>query len=202
MSTSPLSGTLLRFTEPRPYRWTRDDYDLLYDAGWFADRRVQLIDGCFIEFPIQSNLHAASVTLTSDELTKAFGSAFWVRILGELNVSRHSLPKPDLAVVPGRPRDYEELDTPTTALLAVEVSETTVDFDRNQKGCLYAASGIADFWIVNPVDRQIEVYRDPLADASRPFGFRYGSRVILDPPDIVSPLALPQAQILVADLLP
>jgi hypothetical protein len=45
LSTSPLSGTVQRFTEPRPYRWTVDDYDLLYEAGWFADRRVQLIDG-------------------------------------------------------------------------------------------------------------------------------------------------------------
>jgi len=140
--------------------------------------------------------------MTSDELTKAFGSAFWVRILGELNVSRHSQPKPDLAVVPGRPRDYKELDTPTTALLAVEVSETTLDYDRNQKGCLYAASGIADCWIVNPVDRQLEVYPHPVADASQPFGFRYASRTDLAPQDQVSPLAAPQAQILVADLLP
>jgi hypothetical protein len=142
------------------------------------------------------------VTLTDDELRKAFGSEFWVRILGELNVSRHSLPKPDLAVVPGRPRDWKDLDTPTTALLVVEVSETTLDFDRNQKGCLYAASGIADFWIVKPVDRQLEVYRDPVADASQPFGFRYGSRTDLAAQDQVSPLAAPQAHILVADLLP
>jgi Uma2 family endonuclease len=191
-----------RFAELRPYRWTRDDYDLLYEAGWFADRRVQLIDGCFIEVPIQSNLHAVSVTLTDDELRKAFGSAFWVRILGELNLCPYSLPKPDLAVVPGRPRDWKDLDTPTTALLAAEVSETTLEFDRNQKGCLYAASGIADFWIVNPADRLVEVYRDPVPDASQPFGFRYGSRVVLAPRDRVSPLALPQAQILVADLLP
>lgn len=191
-----------RCAEPRPYRWTVDDYDLLYEAGWFAERRVQLIDGCFIEFPIQTDLHAASVTLTHDELRKAFGSEFWVRILGELNVSRHSLPKPDLSVVPGRPRDWKDRDTPTTALLAVEVSETTLDFDRNRKRPLYAASGIADFWIVNPVDRQVEVYRDPVADVSQPFGFRYASRTDLTPLDQVSPLAAPQAQILVADLLP
>jgi len=67
---------------------------------------------------------------------------------------------------------------------------------------LYAAGGIADYWIVNLVQRQLEVYRDSVADSTQMFGFRYNSRTILDPPDTVSPLAVPQASITVADLLP
>jgi Uma2 family endonuclease len=75
-------------------------------------------------------------------------------------------------------------------------------YDRNHKAPLYAAGGIADYWIVNLVQCQLEVYRDPVADSTQLFGFRYNSRMILDPADVVSPLAAPQASITVADLLP
>jgi hypothetical protein len=106
-------------------------------------------------------------------------------------------------VVPGSPRGVTTTTaTPTSAVLIVEVAETTLAYDRNLKGSLYAAGGIADFWIVNLVQRQLEVYRDPVADSTQLFGFRYNSRSILDPPDKVSPLAAAHAQITVADLLP
>ena len=86
--------------------------------------------------------------------------------------------------------------------MVVEVSEATLGFDRVPKASLYASANVADYWIVNLVQRQLEVYRDPVADSTQLFGFRYNSRTILDPPDTVSPLAAPQASITVADLLP
>src|SRR5204862_46858 len=90
---------------------------------------------------------------------------------------------------------------PTTALLVVEVADTTLSYDRNTKASLYAASGIADYWIVNIPGQQLEVFRDPVPDASARFGVRYSSRTILVAGDVVSPLALPAAQVPVADLL-
>jgi Uma2 family endonuclease len=119
-----------------------------------------------------------------------------------LDLSPHSVPDPDLAVVPGTPRSYMTASNPTTALLIVEVSESTLPYDRRAKASLYAAAGIADYWIVNLVQRQLEVHRDPVADTAQPYGFRYASRSILDPADVVAPLAAPQARITVADLLP
>ncbi len=86
--------------------------------------------------------------------------------------------------------------------MVVEVSEVTLGFDRDRKANLYASAQVADYWIVNLVRRQLEVYRDPIADNTQPFGFRYASRTILDSPDVVSPLAAAQASITVADLLP
>jgi Uma2 family endonuclease len=102
--------------------------------------------------------------------------------------------------VPGKARDYSA--HPTTALFIVEISDTTLSHDRNRKGSLYAAARIQDYWIVNLVDRQLEVYRDPVPDPAQPFGMSYSQRTILAPGDTVSPLALPQAQIAVADLFP
>jgi hypothetical protein len=107
-----------------------------------------------------------------------------------------------LAVIAGSPRQYRTHGNPETALLVVEVSEATLWFDRDRKANLYASANVADYWIVNLVQRRLETYRDPIADSTQPFGFRYNSRTILDPPDKVSPLAASQAQITVADLLP
>src|SRR5262249_25072776 len=79
---------------------------------------------------------------------------------GSLDLSPWSVPDPDVAVVQGSPRNASP-DNPTTALLLVEVSETTLAYDRSTKASLYARAGIADYWIVNLVDRQVGVLRNP-----------------------------------------
>ncbi len=191
-----------RSGEPRPHRWTREQYYQMLDLGWFQDQRVELIDGEVIDMPAQKNFHALAITLTEDALKIAFGTNYWVRVQMTLDLAPLSSPDPDLAVVAGSPRSHATATNPTSALLIVEVSETTLWYDRNRKAPLYAAAGITDYWIVNLVQRQLEVYRDPVADSTQPFGFRYNNRTIFDPPDKVSPLAAPQAQITVADLLP
>ena len=84
----------------------------------------------------------------------------------------------------------------------MEVAESSLWFDRRRKGSLYARAGVQDYWIVNLVDRVLEVHRDPEPDASAEFGWRYRSVVRLTPPAEVVPLALPAAHIPVADLLP
>jgi Uma2 family endonuclease len=188
--------------EPRPYRWTRDEYWKLCEEGWFQDRRVQLIDGEIIEMSAQKNEHGISISLTEDALRALFGPNFWVRTQLTLDLSPHSVPDPDLAVVPGTPRSYAGQSVPTTALLVVEVSETTLWFDRHRKANMYAAAGISDYWIINLVDGQVEVYRDPVADPTAPFGYCYASETDLQPGDVVSPLAVPGATLPVADLLP
>ncbi len=188
--------------QPRKRRWTYDEYFHLFDLGLFGERRVELIGGEVLEMPAQHNAHAAAITLTDRALGVAFGPAHWVRVQATLDLSPHGAPDPDLAVVPGGPRDYVTRGAPATALLVVEVSETTLAYDRNRKASLYAAAGISDYWIVNLVQRQVELYRDPVADAAQPFGFRYAQRTILDPGDHVTPLAAPQASVAVDDLLP
>ena len=188
--------------EPRPYRWTREEYLRLCEQDWFQGKRVQLIGGEILEMAAQYDLHFAGIDMTRDALTAAFGPNYWVRAQASLDLSPRSVPDPDVAVIPGpRPRRPTR-SIPTTALLVVEVADTTLSFDRNTKASLYAASGIADYWIVNLVQNQVEVYRDPVADPTQPFGWRYSSRTILDPGDSIAPLAVPQARVAVADLLP
>jgi Uma2 family endonuclease len=84
----------------------------------------------------------------------------------------------------------------------VEVAEASLIFDREHKGSLYARSGLADYWIVNLVERVLEVYRRPEPSPSAPYGWAYGAILALGPTAVVSPLAAPSASLPVSDLLP
>lgn len=186
---------------PRPHRWTREEFLQMIDLGWFHDKRVELIDGEVIEMASQFDLHLAAIIRGLDALRLAFGSGYTVRPQGSLDLSPHGIPDPDLAVTSGSLAGAGRTIA-TSALLVVEVSDSSLAYDRNHKAHLYAAGGVTDYWIVNLVQRQLEVYRDPVADNTQLFGSRYANRTILDAVDVVAPLAAPQAQITVADLLP
>jgi len=84
----------------------------------------------------------------------------------------------------------------------VEVAISSLSLDRNHKGSLYARARVEDYWIVNLVDRVLEVYRQPLVDAAAPFGWRYASQQTLRPGSSIVPLAAPESAVLVDDLLP
>ena len=87
-------------------------------------------------------------------------------------------------------------------MLAVEVAESSLEFDRKQKVSLYARAGIEDYWIVNLVDRVLEVYREPEPDSTARYGWRYRAVQQLTRDAVVSPLALPSVRVAVAALLP
>jgi Uma2 family endonuclease len=124
-----------------------------------------------------------------------------VRVQDPLALDEESAPEPDIAVVRGSRTDYRHAH-PARAALIIEVAESSLAFDRSQKGSLYARGGIADYWIVNLVDRVVEVYREPGADLTAPYGWRYMSAERVTPPRAVAPIAVPVAPIPVASLLP
>jgi Uma2 family endonuclease len=187
---------------PALRHFSNREYYAILDAGWFLEHRVELIDGEILEMAPQKNLHAIGVKAAEYVLEHVFGTGYWVRAQASLDLRPRSIPDPDIAVVVGNFRSHNRNANPTTALLIVEVSDTTLAYDRSWKASLYAACGIADYWIVNVVDQQVEVYRNPVADASKRFGFRYADRIDLTAGAIISPLAAPTAKIAIADLLP
>jgi len=184
--------------DPQPRLWTKAEYYEMADLGWFRGQRVELIEGQVMVLSPQKFAHYASVDKGAETLRAAFGSGFWVRSQAPVDLGTITEPEPDVSVVRGSRGDYKA--HPTTALLLVEVSETTLANDRGPKASLYAHAGIGDYWIVNLVHTQLEVYRDPLPDTGQPFGFRYGTRTVLGPQDTVTPLAAPHLRIVVADL--
>ncbi len=86
--------------------------------------------------------------------------------------------------------------------MVVEVSDSSLNYDRTRKAPLYAAAAIAEYWIVNLEDGELEIYRDPQPDPTATFGFRYFTTTVLRRGDSVTPLAAPRATIAVSDLLP
>lgn len=175
--------------------WTRDEYDRLVAAGAFrADARVQLVQGEIVEMTPQSAAHAAAVELAQGALQAAFGSRYFVRVQLPLALSMDSEPEPDLAVVVEPPRTRASRH-PTTAVLVVEVADTTLDFDRTRKQEMYARAQIPEYWTVSLVDRVLEVYRNPE-------GSTYRAALRLASGETIDPLAAPAAPLKISDLLP
>jgi Uma2 family endonuclease len=186
--------------DPRPRRWTKEEYYRLGELGFFRGQRVELIDGEIMVLSPQNWPHASTTDRIFRILDQLLGQGNWVRMQLPLDRGQPMEPEPDVSVVPGPVTGYTA--HPTTALLIVEVSDTTLAYDRGRKASLYAAGGIPDYWIANLQDGQLEVHRDPVADPTQDFGFRYAAVTVLQRGAIVSPLAAPQLQIPVADLLP
>jgi Uma2 family endonuclease len=139
--------------QPRKRLFTRTELERMEDAGIFhPDERIELIGGELFqkELPLKSP-HATAIRLCEAALRNIFTEGYLVSVQLPLTLSERDEPIPDVAVVPGTIRDYEK-HHPSTALLVVEVSETTLRFDRQVKASLYAWAGIPEYWIVNLVD--------------------------------------------------
>lgn len=182
--------------------WTRQEYERMAAQGLFAPgERVELIEGEIVAMTPQASPHATSLGLTQDVLVLVFPQGFIIRVQLPLALGLRSMPEPDLAVVAGTRREYRD-SHPTTAVLVIEIADATLQFDRAEKASMYAAAGIRDYWVLNLVDRVLEVYRDPAPQPGAPFGHAYRTALRFGPGDHVAPLAAPQARIAVADLLP
>jgi Uma2 family endonuclease len=180
-------------------RWTRREYDRLVELGALGPGdRVELLAGRMIVAEPQDSPHATGVRLAQQALERAFGPGWDVRTQLPLALDRVSEPEPDVAVVPGGPRDYAR-GHPSSAVLVVEVADWSLALDRGPKARRYARAGIADYWIVNLRDRVLEVHRAPGREGRR---WRYRSVDILDASGSIAPLAAPAAAIAAGDLLP
>ena len=179
------------------YRWTREAFEKLAEVGLIdPDARLELIDGEILQkMSPQSSRHATAVLLVAEALRSVFASpAYTVRVQLPLALGPYSEPEPDVAVVEGTPRRYREAH-PSTAVLVVEVADASLQFDRTRKAALYARAGIPEYWIVNLLDGVLEVHRQPEGDA-------YRERLVLPSQERVRPLARPEVEIAVAELLP
>ncbi|HEV3347458.1 MAG TPA: Uma2 family endonuclease [Methylomirabilota bacterium] len=186
----------------RTKHWTRVEYERLIDLGAFRPgERLELVGGALLVCGPQGGPHFTAVGLIQDALRPVFGIGWTVRAQGPIALDEDSEPEPDIAVVPGSRRDHSRAH-PSHPVLIVEVADSSLAFDRAEKGSLYARAGIADYWILNLPDQVLEVYREPAAAPHAPYGHRYGATITLAPRDTVSPLAAPTAAILVASLLP
>jgi Uma2 family endonuclease len=200
LSTSDYSDAVMQ-VPLTDRRWSRAEYDRLVGLGAFEGEPLELVGGQLIVAEPQSTYHASAIRMVDYALRAALPPGWIVSIQSPLSLDDESEPEPDVFVVPGRPSDYRDAH-PSRPVLVVEVAESSLRFDRLRKGSLYARAGVADYWIVNLVDRLLEVHRDPAPEPSAPWGWAYRSVAMLAPPARVAPTAFSDVPLAVADLLP
>jgi Uma2 family endonuclease len=178
------------------YRWTRDEYERMASLGIFdPEARLELVDGEIVRMTPQSSRHSTAVRSVEEALRFLVDrGVFDVRVQLPLAVADDSEPKPDIAVVPGRFRDYRDRH-PSRAELVVEVADASIEVDRVRKQRLYARARIPEYWIADLNGNALELLRRPQGDA-------FAVRRRLMPDETVWPLCAPDVSISVADLLP
>jgi Uma2 family endonuclease len=145
-------------------RFTRAEYDHLIDIGFFQPGDpVELLGGQLVVSEPHGASHYEAIRRAARALEAAFGPGWDVRMQAPVWLDDESEPEPDLAVVRGSFEDYFQAH-PDRPVLTVEVADSRLGFDRRHKGSLYARAGLADYWVVNLVDR---VHRGVSASPSR-----------------------------------
>lgn len=182
--------------EPVQHKLTVEAYyDLVRTGHLNEDDRVELIDGVIIEMAPLGSDHVTAVNRLNRLLVLAVGDAGVVSVQNTVTLPPYSAPQPDVTVLAPRFRAFGEgLPQAEDILLMVEVSDSTLAWDRRVKIPLYAKHGVRETWIVNLPGHRIEVYRYPAQG-----GYRQHS--VHAPGEVVVPLLLPEVSVAVADVL-
>jgi Uma2 family endonuclease len=175
--------------------FTVDEYHRMGDAGIFGpEERVELIDGEVFEMSPVGDRHILCVIRATKLFVIAFGDRAIVSPQNPVRLSDWSEPEPDFVVFKPRPDFYATAPTLADVLFLVEISDTTLRHDRNRKLPRYAAAGVPEVWIEDLNNNVLLVYRDPRGD-------RYETALTFSIEKSVSPLAFPDIQFRVHDLL-
>ena len=152
--------------KPQRRRLTVDDFAKMCEAGILgSDDRVELIDGELVEMPPIGPPHAGIVNELANVLPGLVGPDARLRVQSSVQLTRYTQPEPDLAVVSRDPHRYlKRHPQPADILIAIEVADSSLAFDRNEKMPRYAAAGVPEAWLVDVQARTVTVYTEP--DAS------------------------------------
>ena len=175
---------------------TVDDYRLLIRAGSLGeDDRVELIEGEIIEMSPISPEHAGHVKRLNRLFSRRLGDRALIGVQDPIALGEHSEPQPDLVLLRPHADDYADAHPgPGDVLLAVEVADTSVNYDRDVKMRLYAQAGIPEAWLVSLPDGWIEVYTEP-----SPVGYLSMRRAL--PGASLAPQAFPDVVVAVSDVM-
>jgi Uma2 family endonuclease len=181
------------------YRMNVDQYESLVESGVFTKRdKLHLIDGYLVAKMTQGDPHSTADDLCRDQLAGVLPAGWYVRSNKPVRIAPKSKPEPDHAVVRGKVRDYSRrTPEPADVALVVEIAESSLNDDRKLMAPIYGTAGIPVYWIVNLVDRQVEVYTGPGPNGYAPPVF-YGPGFVV--PVVVDGKIV--GQIAVDDLLP
>jgi Uma2 family endonuclease len=180
---------------PQKYPFTITQFQQMIELDIFAkEERVELIAGELITMAPIGPAHSGKTNRLNRLFSQAAGDLAIVEVQGPLVLDDHSELEPDIVLL--RPRDdfYETANpTPASVLLLIEIADSSLNYDKNNKIPLYARHGIPEVWLINIPNQQVEIYLKPSSE---------GYRQILLPEksESISPTLLPNVSVKVSDI--
>jgi Uma2 family endonuclease len=190
-------ATVISAREPRvrlPYHlWTVDEFHRMAAAGLLDETdRVELIEGEMIDMAPIGSKHAFIVNRISQMFSALVGGQCLVSTQNPVRLGERSEPQPDIALLRGG-NYMQALPTAADVLLIVEVSDSTLEYDRDIKLGLYARHGIPEVWLLDVNAGELVLYREPAAGQ-----YRLMRKPLADEP--LSPAALPAVSLSLAQI--
>ncbi|MCU0807155.1 MAG: Uma2 family endonuclease [Candidatus Contendobacter sp.] len=180
---------------PHRYRLTVAEYHRLGENGIFdEDSRVELIEGDLIAMPPIGEQHASKTRRLNRLFSLQVGDTAIVDVQNPVMLDARSEPQPDMVLLKPRPDFYESAHPrPEDVLLLIEVSDSTLRYDRDTKIPLYARAGIPEVWLLDVAGQRLEIYRRPSPEGYREIHYPA-------PTDSIAPVLLPELSLSVASL--
>jgi Uma2 family endonuclease len=171
MSTSTIAKTQPRFMEFTTFRtFTLDEYHRMIETGVLTDGEpYELLEGYLVKKMSRGELHDAVIQALLKRFVRLLPPGWDLRAQCAVTLTADSEPEPDFAFVRGDETVYRDHHPgPAEIGLLVEVSNSSLTVDRDDKGRIYARAGIPVYWVVNLVDKVIEVFTQPSGPCEEP----------------------------------
>ena len=155
-------------------KFTIDEYHQLVDLGFFTENdRIELIRGEIIEMAPKRTPHSVCNSTLFGELYRLLYDRANVRGQEPIILPDNSEPEPDVVIAKKKDDNYLSAHpTVKDIILVIEISDSTLQYDKETKLPLYAEAGINNYWIINLVDNRLEVYNNPFSDNKNRFGYK------------------------------
>lgn len=178
------------------HRFSVKDYYRMAETGVLRpDARVELLDGKIIDMSPIGSPHAGTVKRLIRIFSKVDNERWTISAQDPLHLDDHSEPEPDVMLLKPTADDYvSRHPEPDEVFLLIEVSDVSLDYDREEKLPIYGRAGIQEVWIVNLNEAVVEIYHEPNFTG-------YGNKTVLRPGQQAKPLAFPDVAVDVTELL-
>jgi Uma2 family endonuclease len=176
---------------------TSAEYYRMMETGIIHEgERVELISGQIFTMAVKGIRHTICTRRLFKQLIALIGEQADVQSQDPITLPNNSEPEPDVVIAKLREDNYENSHPlPADIILIIEVSDTTLKFDREVKAPLYAAAGINEYWIINLIDNRLEVHRQPENGI-------YTNVQMLMPPRSINPPEFPEITLNISDFFP
>lgn len=177
--------------------WTVQEYYKIIELGILdPDERTELIAGQITLMAAKGTPHVLALQMLANILQDQLHNTALTRTQDPILLDDFSEPEPDLVIVKGNMFDYAlHHPSPEDIYLVVEVADSTLKKDCEVKEKIYAKANIADYWVVDLKNRQVHIFRDPMPNG-------YKNHFVLNESQLISPLAFPAINLLIASILP